>query len=170
MAHLIDKSALVAEITRRIKEHNSLANAAADNNLHNTLEANELLIRSYKNLMSFLSTLEVKEVDLEKELENLIEKEKAFVTDNREVKYYNGDSFNRIYELEFIAKHFFELGLKAKEAGYSKPANEDLEEAAKKYADEEEYGDDVYYSIKATFKEGANWQKEQFEKKPPCCL
>ena len=59
-----------------------------------------------------INTLEVKEVDLEKELENLIEKEKAFVTDNREVKYYNGDSFNHIYELEFIAKHFFELGLK----------------------------------------------------------
>jgi hypothetical protein len=56
--------------------------------------------------------LEVKEVDLEKELNDLIEKEKAFVTDNREVKYYNGDSFNHIYELEFIAKHFFELGLK----------------------------------------------------------
>ena len=59
-----------------------------------------------------INTLEVKEVDLEKELENLIEKEKAFVTDNREVKYYNGDSFNHIYELEFIAKHFFELGIK----------------------------------------------------------
>ena len=56
------------------------------------------------------------------------------------------------------------ISAKAKEAGYSKPASEDLEEAARKYADEEEYGDDVYYSIKATFKEGANWQKEQFEK------
>lgn len=56
------------------------------------------------------------------------------------------------------------ISAKAKEAGYSKPANEDLEGAAKKYADEEEYGDDVYYSIKATFKEGANWQKEQMMK------
>ena len=64
-----------------------------------------------------INTLEVKEVDLEKELENLIEKEKAFVTDNREVKYYNGDSFNHIYELEFIAKHFFELGLKVQKVG-----------------------------------------------------
>ena len=70
-----------------------------------------------EDLLDFLNTLEVKEVDLEKELENLIEKEKAFVTDNREVKYYNGDSFNHIYELEFIAKHFFELGLKVQKVG-----------------------------------------------------
>lgn len=62
----------------------------------------------------WLNTLGVKEVDLEKEVENLIEKEKAFVTDDRKVKYYNGDSFNHIYELEFIAKYFFELGLKTK--------------------------------------------------------
>jgi hypothetical protein len=61
----------------------------------------------------YKNTYKNKEVDLEKELNDLIEKEKAFVTDNREVKYYNGDSFNHIYELEFIAKYFFELGLKA---------------------------------------------------------
>ena len=63
--------------------------------------------------MESFNVIEVKEMDFEKEIENLIEKEKAFVTDNREVKYYNGDSFNHIYELEFIAKYFFELGLKA---------------------------------------------------------
>lgn len=68
-----------------------------------------------KTLLEFINTMEVKDVDLEKELENLIEKEKAFITNNREVKYYNGDSFNHIYELEFIAKYFYELGLKAKE-------------------------------------------------------
>jgi len=66
-----------------------------------------------KNILSLIDTLEVKEVDLEKEIETILEKEKVFVTENREVKYYNGDSFNHIYELEFIAKHFFELGLKA---------------------------------------------------------
>ena len=75
-------------------------------------------VQDFKDdLLIALDTIEVREVDLEKEVENLIKKEKAFVTDNREVKYYNGDSFNHIYELEFIAKHFFELGLKAQKGG-----------------------------------------------------
>lgn len=73
-------------------------------------------------------------------------------------------TFNAQYDWELVEESQRMISAKAKEAGYSKPASEDLEEAAKKYADEEEYGDDVYYSIKATFKEGANWQKEQMMK------
>ena len=42
--------------------------------------------------------------------------------------------------------------------------SEGLEEAATNYADNEEYGDDVWYAIKAAYKEGANWQKEQIMK------
>ena len=64
-------------------------------------------------LESSLDTLEVKEVDLEKELNDFIEEQKAWVKDDRVVEYNNGDSFNHIYDLEPIAKHFFELGLKA---------------------------------------------------------
>ena len=41
------------------------------------------------------------------------------------------------------------------------PVSEDLEDASRNYADDEEYGDDIYFAIKAAFKEGANWQKEQ---------
>ena len=41
---------------------------------------------------------------------------------------------------------------------------ETLEEASRNYADNEEYGDDVYYAIKSAFKEGAKWQKEQMMK------
>lgn len=37
---------------------------------------------------------------------------------------------------------------------------EDLEEASKNYSDDEEYGDDVYFAIKAAFEAGAQWQKE----------
>ena len=29
------------------------------------------------------------------------------------IEYNNGDSFNHIYDIEPLAKHFFELGLKA---------------------------------------------------------
>ena len=55
---------------------------------------------------------EAKEVDLKKELENFIEHKKAWIKDNREVEYNNGDSFNHIYDLEKIAENFFELGIK----------------------------------------------------------
>ena len=100
MTQYIDKAAVVAEIEKRINEIDEIGTYLSPKGV-------------LTNLLCHINTLEVKEVDLEKELENLIEKEKAFVTDNREVKYYNGDSFNHIYELEFIAKHFFELGLRA---------------------------------------------------------
>ena len=69
MAQYIKKSTITAEIKKRIKECDKLANAAADNNLSNTQQANELLIRQYTSLLDFLDTLEVKEVDLEKESE-----------------------------------------------------------------------------------------------------
>ena len=41
------------------------------------------------------------------------------------------------------------------------PVSEELEEASRNYTDNEEYGDDVYFSIKASFQAGAKWQKEQ---------
>jgi hypothetical protein len=41
------------------------------------------------------------------------------------------------------------------------PVSEDLKEASRNYADNEEYGDDVYFAIKAAFEAGAKWQKEQ---------
>lgn len=105
MAQYIDKSALVAEI-ENIRKH-YIERDDFDYGWNFALD----------KVLSFLDTIEVIEVDLEKEIENILEKEKAFVTDNREVKYYNGDSFNHIYELEFIAKHFFELGLKVAQKG-----------------------------------------------------
>ena len=71
-------------------------------------------------LQDYLNTLEVKEgdlekaeMDLEKELNDFIEQKKAWIRYNRVVEYYNGTSFNHIYDLEELAKHFFELGLKA---------------------------------------------------------
>ena len=41
------------------------------------------------------------------------------------------------------------------------PVSEDLEEAGRNYADNEEYGDDVYLAIKAAFKAGAKWQSKK---------
>lgn len=105
MKQYINKADISAEIENRIKETESMQPK------FDQFWAGQ--ISAFDSVLKILDTLETKEVDLEKEIENLIEKEKAFITDNREVKYYNGDSFNHIYELEFIAKHFFELGIKA---------------------------------------------------------
>lgn len=56
----------------------------------------------------------VKEIEVDEELQDFLKKKKAWVSDDWEVEYYNGDSFNHLYDLESLAKHFFELGLKAK--------------------------------------------------------
>jgi len=93
MAHLIDKDALVAEIER-------LKNTSLEYG-YNTMQ--KILADSGKDLslgqlQNFIDTLEVKEVDFQiyvgEELENFLSKHK-------------------VYDDLDIAKHFFELGLKA---------------------------------------------------------
>ena len=79
---LIDKGALVAEIERRRRYHLDLTE-------YNSGYKNALI-----DILSFLDTLEVKEVDLEKELKHLIG---------------NVGQCDRK-----LAKYFFELGLKTK--------------------------------------------------------
>lgn len=104
---LIDKDDLVAEINKRIKECDKLADAAADNNLHSALEANELLIRQYTSLLNFLDTLEVKEVNLEKEIKDYLDNQ-PIITRSK------GVDFKLVPSPETIAKHFFELGIMMK--------------------------------------------------------
>jgi hypothetical protein len=92
---LIDKSALVAEIERRIsvlKANESVI----------SMLAGGMFINEFKDLLSFLDTLEVKEVDLEKEYEEFVVNDPVY---NKLVNGIVGKA---------IAKHFFELGLKAK--------------------------------------------------------
>ena len=101
MEQYIDKSAVVAEIERRItayqknfdKADNKIARLSTDGRM-----------QSLKELLSFLDTLEVKETpdsaDLEQEIENELER-------TWYGKYLDTDKFRE------SAKHFFELGLKA---------------------------------------------------------
>ena len=42
--------------------------------------------------------------------------------------------------------------------------SEELEETSRNYADNEEYGDDMYFAIKATFEAGAKWQNNHLWK------
>jgi hypothetical protein len=93
MAHLIDKDALVAEIERRKNEEvdydeNGGYASWADHNHFYTLDS----------IQDFVNALEVKEVDLEKELEDWL---------GERVGKWTGK------ECERMCRYFFELGLKA---------------------------------------------------------
>ena len=57
-----------AEIERRITYHDNLANEAAEKGLNNTMEANDLLVRQYKNLLSFIDSLPEEKPDNTDEL------------------------------------------------------------------------------------------------------
>lgn len=82
MLQYIDKAALIAEIERKIKEIDEIGTYLSPKGV-------------LTNLLCHLDTLEVKEVDLEKEFDKCCE------------NYI----FNDECEL-YTAKHFFELGLK----------------------------------------------------------
>jgi len=86
--NLIDKDTLVAEIEKLKKSHD------------NWSYMGKCFHQEYENLLSFINTLEMKEVDLEKEINAYMVNEMKFLSD--EVGYDT---------LLSIAKHFFELGV-----------------------------------------------------------
>ena len=88
---LIDKDALVAEIDR-------IVDVLERNSGYGIFIENQMVI--CEKILSFLDTLEVKEVNLEKEIE-LVKGDYEQV----DVAWNN--------DFDFIAEHFFELGLKA---------------------------------------------------------
>lgn len=89
MTQYIDKAAMVAEIERRIK-----INKGCMLGLRN-LDYYQGKVDALSDTISLLDTLEVKEVDLEKEFDKCCEN-------------YTFDDEWDVY----IAKHFFKLGLK----------------------------------------------------------
>ena len=93
---LIDKDALVAEIKRRIK-----TNKECMLGLRN-LDYYQGKVDALNDTISFLDTSKVRDVDLEKEYKEYVEEDPVY---NKLVNGIVGKS---------IAKHFFELGIKAK--------------------------------------------------------
>ena len=94
MAKLIDKDALVAEIERRIKS------------LHQVNSPREqAVLYECKDILSFIDTLEVKDVDLEKEIKEEYLKRRCYGGRDNMLVILNEPQFNK------IAKHFFELGM-----------------------------------------------------------
>ena len=97
MEQYISKAAVVAEIKRRIANLDKLGNRLY---IKTDFPEQYRLIHGYESVLSFLDTLEVKEVDLDKTLTGFMGR----------YAYENGGEYPSAIE---IAKHFFELGLKA---------------------------------------------------------
>ena len=97
---LIDKDALVAEIKKLEKMY------CYDNKTDPGLVA----ISIFENINNVIDTLEVKEINLEKELD--IWRHNHF--HGRRDIFANGEYLERVSQLD-IAKYFFELGLKTKQ-------------------------------------------------------
>jgi len=89
---LIDKDVLVAEIEKLKKSHDNWS--CMGKRFH----------QEHENLLSFIDTIEVKDVDLDKEIDDIFQKYK---------NGYNGLLICKKSDFSVIAKHFFELGLKA---------------------------------------------------------
>ena len=96
MKQYIPKAAVVAEIERRIKQFVNEINTLLKNS-DNTKELRSRIIMC-KEVLSFINTLEVKEVDLEKEIEKCLKRHSMLAVGKK--------------DFTDIAKHFFELGLK----------------------------------------------------------
>lgn len=93
---LIDKDAVVAEINRLIAE-------LVEKGEGTMFEQGR--ISAFEDAKLFLNTLEVKEVDLEEEIERV--RKTHFIDSDFETATLEGRQITN------IAKHFFELGLKA---------------------------------------------------------
>lgn len=101
MEQYIDKDAIAAEINRRLEV------------LSKDRDFNYLQIKELKALLSFLDTLEVKEVDFERELSKYVSQGIHRFFPNEGNDYYNIDSVEWQDYVIDTAKHFFDLGLKA---------------------------------------------------------
>jgi hypothetical protein len=104
MAQYIDKSAVVAEIEKRLS---LLEGGMGDPEVMKRVEG---VIKGYKSILSFLATLETKEVDLEKEC-------KIYLKNNFASKEAPDEFLTTLMQIDdmvLFAKHFYELGLAQK--------------------------------------------------------
>ena len=99
MIQYIDKDAIVAEIEKIIADETESIKFFEHSKNSSELQRSNARIGLLEYIHSLLDTIEVKEVDLEKEIEKYL-------------KQYNMLAVGK-KEFTDIAKHFFELGLKA---------------------------------------------------------
>ena len=114
MAQYIDKDALIAEIKRLKNHYNSAAKEFGDEGYKDNVLMEQCKATVCERVLSFINSLEVKEVDLEKEIDKFYgiyrKNEKTYSTkDNEECLDWKVDC-NPEFEIAF-AKHFFEFGM-----------------------------------------------------------
>ena len=103
MEQYIPKSALVAEIERRISQLESKYKELSNLEIWITAKEIEHKINGLKEALSIVNILEVKDVDIDKEIG------KFFGEDDWKAGAFEEEQRDMIK----FAKHFFELGLKA---------------------------------------------------------
>ena len=100
MTHLIDKDVLVAAIDTIMKKHMNFHKIACING-HKGESCSSIIYAQLEELLSFINTLEVKDVDLEKYYHDFLQKE-----------WFRNSHVRTVSEMmAFTAKHFFELGM-----------------------------------------------------------
>lgn len=108
MAQYIDKSALMAEIEKR-KE----AFETSDGRRFHSL-SDQILWNAFNSIQDIINALEVKEVDFGTEVYKYIEEHfKVYDDGNQTLQTKDKKSLIGRVDVENIATHFFELGLKA---------------------------------------------------------
>ena len=100
MAQYVDKDALIAEIEKVINE----INLDIIEDWRHRLQR-ERDIKVMKNILSLIDTLEMKEVDFEKELQD-------HIRECLDIKFPTTDIELIKKDVEYTARKFFELGLK----------------------------------------------------------
>lgn len=118
MKELIDKSAILTEIDEIVKGLQKNCNPNPMGNIQECLAAAQ--IEALNLIKDFLDTLETKTVDLNQEIKNGINNLSNLYCYMEDL--FNGNEEEGVYpipekvknELFEFAKHFFELGLKAR--------------------------------------------------------
>lgn len=95
MAQYLEKSAVIAEI-ERLKEYHVNERDDFEKGYHNALNL----------VCTFLDAIDVKEVDVEKEIKDFLRKQPI-------VSRSQGTDLRLVPSPKEIAEHFYELGLKA---------------------------------------------------------
>ncbi|MBO7733185.1 MAG: hypothetical protein J6S67_11545 [Methanobrevibacter sp.] len=116
MIHYIDKDALLAEIKRR---KNFILSRMIKFYYASNYKEWKAVVNAYNRFISFIKqmkddTLEVKDVNLEKEVCDWYNNRYKPIDKNCDFEKYTGHWLEKSTIID-LAKHFFELGLKAKE-------------------------------------------------------
>lgn len=105
MAHFIDKDAVLAEIEELIADENESIKCFEHRKNVSEVKRSNARICILMYIRSFLDTLEVKELDIEKEIGNIWNPRFNLGWDEKSLLSVNHEGFTN------IAKHFFELGM-----------------------------------------------------------